>query len=218
MKNTLLALVIGGLTSHSVLANEFFIGGGAGYQNVKVDASDTLLSNYSTDAGRAAIHVRGGVYLSENHRVTATINYMSDATVYRNALGEYPSHFDSKAQLAQNEYLLSYDYLHPLSENFSLFGGATVGLVNNKAKLSIEHKPQDGNPSSRYSHQSSKTDFTYGLQLGMQYKLTESLSVDVQYRHMFESYSEGFTRESGESTSLSFPYSNTYTVSLDYRF
>ncbi|MDO6762632.1 outer membrane beta-barrel protein [Agarivorans sp. 1_MG-2023] len=213
MKKALLALSFATLFTSSAYSTEFFVGGGAGYQKVNVEASDSEYGSRATDAGRAAFHIRGGVYLNENHRLTATINYMSDANVYRNNLGGV----DTQIELAQNEYLLSYDYIQPISDKFSVFGGATIGAVHNKGKFWLEEKPVGGGVSS-YSHQANQTDFTYGLQIGMQYKILDNLSMDVQYRHMFESYSNDIHWETGEKTSFSLPHSNAYTISFDYRF
>ncbi|WP_411990785.1 outer membrane beta-barrel protein [Agarivorans sp. DSG3-1] len=217
MKKTLLAFSLSTLSIPSAFAAEFFVGAGGGYQNVKVEASDSEFGNRSANAGRAAMHLRGGVYLNENHRLTATINYMSDANVYRSHLGQHPSRIDTQLELAQNEYLLSYDYIQSISDKFSVFGGATVGAVHNKGKFWLEEKPLGGGVSS-YSHQASQTDFTYGLQIGMQYKILDNLSVDIQYRHMFKSYSNDIHWENGEKTSFSLPHSNAYTISFDYRF
>lgn len=213
MKKQLSLLVIASLSS-SVYATEFFIGAGGGYQGAKGEVSDSEFGTFSDNAKGGAFHIRAGLYLEDNHRFTATINHMVDSSLYRNRLNEEPEHVSSGVDLAQTEYLISYDYLHALTSDLSLFGGATVGLVNNRVEMSIYNRDTgDG-----ASHKASHTDFTYGLQVGAQYQILDNLSADLQYRHMFESYDNTINWESGETTKVSIPYNNQISLSFDYRF
>ncbi|MGF1755187.1 porin family protein [Vibrio makurazakiensis] len=228
MKKTLLTLAVSALSIPSVMANEatsspeiipetsspeFFIGGGLGYHGMKGELDDSQLGKHTENANGGAFHIRAGLYVTENHRVTATINHMGDSHLYRDRLYEGTPGVDAKIDLAQTEYLISYDYIHPINSQVSVFGGATAGLVNNKVNSSY----RDTSDEYTASHKGSETDFTMGLQVGAQYKIIENVSVDLQYRHMFESYSETFS-EGDYTTKLSIPYSNEVTISVDYRF
>lgn len=212
MKKTLGLLMIASLSS-SAYAADFFIGAGTGYQGTKAEINDSEFGIFNEKAQGAAFHIRAGLYLEDNHRFTATINHMVDSKLYGNSLGQDPVGQSLNIDLAQTEYLVSYDYIHAVTSDFSVFGGATIGLVNNRVEMS--YYETDGGYSD--SHKGSQTDFTYGFQVGAQYKIMDNLSADLQYRHMFESYSETDEWEYG-STKLSIPYNNQISLTLDYRF
>ncbi|MEZ8861384.1 outer membrane beta-barrel protein [Vibrio sp. 10N.247.311.51] len=222
MKKTIIALSTLALASTSVSAfdlnPEFFVGGGVGYHHAKFESKwtggaegDSWSDKESDTAKGAAFSVRTGAYLTPNHRVTLTANFTGDNELYSD------SDEDSKytENLKQSEYLASYDYLHYLNADFALFAGVTAGVVQNT--LTFEDKYNGETSKDKYK----ETDFTYGLQVGAQYKINTNWSADLQYRHMFESSS---VSESG-SWDTGY-YKNTYTVknhgeltlSVDYRF
>ncbi|NOH79394.1 porin family protein [Vibrio sp. RE86] len=213
MKKSLGLIVLTSLCSPAY-AVDFFLGGGGSYQSMKGEIADSELGSYSDNAQGGAFHLRGGLYIDNTHRLTATINHMTDSSLYRNRLNQEPEDISTGIDLSQTEYLISYDYLYAVSSTVSLFGGATAGLVNNRVEANFYDRSNGDNAS----HKGSQTDFTYGLQAGLQYKIMNNLSADLQYRHMFESYSETINWETGDSTTLSVPYNNQISFSIDYRF
>ncbi|MCW8335384.1 porin family protein [Vibrio sp. SCSIO 43135] len=210
MKKALLALTIASLTAPAAMATEFFIGGGMGYHSAKIKLEENDgYSNRETATG-SAFHIRGGAYLTENHRITATINYTGDNKLHREH-GENGGKF--AADLAQTEYLLSYDYVHAINSEFSVFGGPTIGFTTNEATLALSHSEL---PRATIQAEESSTDFVYGLQAGAQYKITNNISADFQYRYMFESYST--TLDNQWESKITVPNNSEFTISLDYRF
>lgn len=209
MNKLLIALTISTLTAPSAMATEFFVGGGVGYHSATAEIEDTSEANPASakeTANGAAFHIRGGAYITENHRVTATINLSGDNELYKEA-GNFAT---ANLELAQTEYLVSYDYVHPVSSALSIFGGATAGMVKNELTGTVSSSDK-----TLFNETGSETDFVYGLQAGIQYKLSNQLSADLQYRHMFESYS--YTDNDLEFKA-SVPNNGEFTISLDYRF
>ncbi|WP_210447490.1 outer membrane beta-barrel protein [Vibrio crassostreae] len=222
MKKTLLVLAISSLTATTAIANEsaptpelmpepikteFFVGGGLGYHSAKAQISEPGFKE-SKKAKGAAFHIRGGAYIQENHRITGTVNFTGDNELWHSGVTDYDDEIN--LDLAQTEFLVSYDYVHAINSQFSVFGGATVGMTQNTFKgeyINLIDSSQNGSAKSK------ETDFVYGLQAGVQYKLMKNVSADFQYRHMFESYSE-----SVDDVKLSVPNNSELTVSVDYRF
>ncbi|WP_454442714.1 porin family protein [Vibrio bathopelagicus] len=220
MNKTFLVLAISSFTATTAIASEsaptpelmpepikteFFVGGGLGYHSAKAELS-ALGQKESKTAKGAAFHIRGGAYIQENHRITGTINFTGDTELWHSREDQDEINLD----LAQTEFLLSYDYIHTINSQFSVFGGATVGMTQNTFKG--EYIDLDDSLENE-SAKSKETDFVYGLQAGVQYKIMKNVSADFQYRHMFESYSE-----SAEGVKLSVPNNSEFTVSVDYRF
>ncbi|CAK2188304.1 Porin family protein [Vibrio crassostreae] len=221
MKKTLLVLAISSVTATTAIASEsaptpelmpepikteFFVGGGLGYHSAKAQISGPGFKESKTAKG-AAFHIRGGAYIQENHRITGTINFTGDNELWHSGVTDYDDEIN--LDLAQTEFLVSYDYVHAINSQFSVFGGATVGMTQNTLKGEYIDLVD---PSENGSAKSKETDFVYGLQAGVQYKIMKNVSADFQYRHMFESYSEGNLIE------LSVPNNSEFTVSVDYRF
>ncbi|TCV31610.1 porin family protein [Vibrio crassostreae] len=215
MKKTLLVLAISSLTATTVFASEsaptpelmpepikteFFVGGGLGYHSAKAQISGPGFKESETAKG-TAFHIRGGAYIQENHRITGTVNFTGDNELVNYNWGQGDV---TTLDLNQTEFLVSYDYVHALNNDFSVFGGASTGFVKNKLTIKdTEFGKESG----------SETDFVFGLQAGVQYKIMKNVSADFQYRHMFESYSE-----SVKDVKLSVPNNSEFTVSVDYRF
>ncbi|MGF1694840.1 porin family protein [Vibrio lamellibrachiae] len=208
MNKTLLALTITTLAAPSAMATEYFVGGGLGYHTTKAEIANNGHGYTGKNSG-LALHIRGGAYITENHRLTGTANFVLNDEVYAESTPGL-SGSDYTIDFKQTEFLMSYDYIHSISSDFSVFGGATAGMVKNTLK---EEERYYNFPYLSYSVEESKSDFTYGLQVGAQYKLTNDLSADLQYRHMFESfsYTEGNYKESISNH-------GEFTISLDYRF
>lgn len=205
MKKIILATIIAALTAPSAIANDIFIGGGIGSHSTKAEISGYGLKESKT-ANNAAFHIRAGTYLTENHRLTGTINFVGQDELLSASYGQE----SISADLGQTEFLFSYDYVHSINEDFSLFGGGSAGFINNK--LDANYTDQSA-PQNNISASENETDFTLGFQVGGQYKIDKNLSADLQYRRMFESYS--YT-ENGIKTSV--PNSGEFTISIDYRF
>ncbi|MEL0610249.1 porin family protein [Vibrio echinoideorum] len=215
MNKPLLVLAISSLTATTALASEsaptpelmpepikteFFVGGGLGYHSAKAEVSFDGMKE-SKKAKGAAFHIRGGAYIQENHRITGTINFTGDNELVNFNWGQGDV---TTLDLNQTEFLVSYDYVHALNNDFSVFGGASTGFVTNKLTIKDTELGKESG---------SETDFVFGLQAGVQYKIMKNISADLQYRHMFESYSE-----SVDGAKLSVPNNSEFTVSVDYRF
>lgn len=215
MNKTFLVLAISSLTATTSIASEsaptpelmpepikteFFVGGGLGYHSAKAELSGYGHKESKTAKG-AAFHIRGGAYIQENHRITGTVNFTGDNELVNYNWGQGDV---TTLDLNQTEFLVSYDYVHALNNDFSIFGGASTGFVKNKLTIKdTEFGKESG----------SETDFVFGLQAGVQYQIIKNVSADFQYRHMFESYSES---ELGVKASV--PNNSEFTVSVDYRF
>ncbi len=218
MNKTTLALSLAALCTSSFSSfastTDFFVGIGGGYQSIKADISDSELGSFDDKTRGGSFHLRGGLYLNDNHRFTATINHVVDSNLYRNYLNQEPDDISVGFDLGQTEYLVSYDYLHPISSDLSLFGGVSAGFVNNR----LEGKYYDRTTGDNYGYNGSETDFTYGLQAGFQYKIIDNVSLDLQYRYMFESYSHTTHFGEGDSIQASVPRNDNISLTLDYRF
>ncbi|MGF1721676.1 porin family protein [Vibrio kyushuensis] len=205
MKKVIGLALLAAVSAPSAFATsaEYFVGGGLGYHsaNTKLSYEGYSLKN---DASGAAFHVRGGVYLEENHRLTLTANFTGDNTIISNS---YEDGDWLKAELAQTEWLASYDYVHSINNEFSVFGGVTAGFTKNKLTASGEEWGRAFNESG------SETDLTLGAQAGVQYKLTKNVSVDGTYRYMGTSWEE---KESGLRAAVD--NHSEFSISLDYRF
>ncbi|MEG3692887.1 outer membrane beta-barrel protein [Vibrio coralliirubri] len=222
MKKTIIALSTLALASTSVSAfdlnPEFFVGGGVGYHHAKFESKwtevaegDSWSDKESDTAKGAAFSVRTGAYLTPNHRVTLTANFTGDNELYSDS-DEYGKETQN---LKQSEYLASYDYLHYLNADFALFAGVTAGVVQNT--ITFEYKDIDGTDKEK----DKETDFTYGLQVGAQYKINSNWSADLQYRHMFEStsVSDSWNDEYGYGNdTFTVKNNGELTLSVDYRF
>jgi opacity protein-like surface antigen len=235
MKKTL-AVVSASLLATPVLANDvqYFVGGGLGGQYISVSEGNSYEGEYdnyaySSDSSSeqtafgSSIHIRTGMIFSQNHRVTLTANFTGDTEIssYSSSYsdGEWST---GKDEIKQTELLLSYDYIHALNNNVSIFGGATVGTISNE--LSRSDKGYDPYYDEEWSESNSLkgSDFGYGLQIGAQYKINENWSADLTYRHMFSTLDKSTTLiESDRWTETSTGKVNNhgvFTVTVDYRF
>ncbi|OIQ25353.1 porin family protein [uncultured Vibrio sp.] len=195
MKKVLGLALIAAVSAPSAFATsiEYFAGGGFGshYSEMKVEG-------YKLDDRTGAFHIRGGAYIDEVHRVTLTANFAGDAEMSSITFGS-----DSlTTDLNQNEWLASYDYVHALNNEFSIFGGVSAGLIKNKLTLTEVYQGQTDSISD------SETDFAVGAQVGVQYALTKELSIDGTYRNMGKSYNEDGIKITNSE----------FAISLDYRF
>ncbi len=186
-------------TSHASTENvDFFVGGGVGYHLMSVqdfDFNDSYTPDYM------AFHLRTGLYLNESHRFTFTTNVTGDNEIYAHsiALGS------ETLEVNQSEFLLSYDYIHPIGQNLSIFGGVTAGAIRNTLTLS------DSNWLSSDQYSSTSTDISFGGQAGVQFAISSEASVDVTYRYMGSSFDD-------EIIGVKLNDHSELTLSLDYRF
>jgi opacity protein-like surface antigen len=173
-------------------------------------------SKYESSALGNGFHIRTGAIINDHHRVTFTANWTNDLAINEFKYSDSEGDLDhGSSYLNQAEYLLSYDYLHPISNNVAIFGGATVGSVKNTY---TENYGEDKDVFS-------DSGIAWGLQFGAQYTITENWSTDITYRHMFSSPVHSYKEEASED-GLKATYTETYevdshssiTISLDYRF
>ncbi|WP_047049228.1 outer membrane beta-barrel protein [Vibrio mexicanus] len=177
---------------------DFFVGGGIGYHLISINDLESN-DNYTPDY--MAFHLRTGLYVNENHRFTLTTNVTGDNEVYARSLalgGE-------ALEVNQSEFLLSYDYLHPVTQKLSLFGGVTAGAIRNKLLQS------DSSWLSSWQYSNTSTDFSFGGQAGIQFALSSEASVDLTYRYMGSSFDD-------ELVGFEFNDHSELSLSIDYRF
>ncbi len=205
MKKIISLAVVAALSAPAAYANtvEYFVGGGMGYHNSKAKVSIDGLGSSSETASSAAFHFRGGAYVNENHRFTLTANFVGKDDIYDYDLVL----IQEQGKLSQSEWLASYDYIHPLANNVSIFGGVTAGFINNK--LSVSGTDWIGT----YSYSDSERDLALGAQIGTQVRLDANWSIDATYRYMGTSY-----EEKNDFVRLAVDNHSEFTVSLDYRF
>ncbi|MGF1697523.1 porin family protein [Vibrio lamellibrachiae] len=200
MKKVIGLALLAAVSAPSAFATsvDYFAGGGFGSHSstLKVDAADWKESDRA-----GAFHIRGGAYINNVHRVTLTANFAGDNELF--SVAHEPSGISLKGEYDQNEWFASYDYVHSLNEKFSIFGGVTAGLTKNKVTFTYE------DDLGKEKHKESETDFTLGAQVGVQYALTNELSIDGTYRHMGTSYKDDLIKVDNHSE---------FAISLDYRF
>ncbi|WP_047049222.1 outer membrane beta-barrel protein [Vibrio mexicanus] len=202
MKNVLSLAILAAVAAPSTYATsvDYFVGGGMGYHSATVKVEDGDGDIHKETAKGAAFHIRGGAYIAEDHRLTLTANFTGDNELDALYIGDAWA----KAELAQTEWLASYDYVHGLNEDFSIFGGATVGYIKNKGIIR-------GNVGEDFKHSESESDFAFGGQVGVQYHVAQNVSIDGTYRYMGTSYK---SKEFADKVSNH----SEFIVSLDYRF
>ncbi|GAD03823.1 outer membrane beta-barrel protein [Agarivorans albus] len=167
-KTILSALIISSVSVGAHAANadvDWFVGGGVGYQ------ADNIKGEYTGGDDDATFQLRGGAIINENHRVMGTYAYMDE--------------------LSQNTFLASYDYIHPVSEKFSVFAGASIGAAD-----------------SEINNQSS-TEFVWGGQAGMMYRINSNWSAELAYRYLDQDY---------QSHGVKINDTQQVYMSVDYRF
>lgn len=233
MKKTLLAMVAASaFTAPAFASVDYFVGGGLGSQFATYQESyEGRITEDGNEIGSASsknessalgngFHIRTGAIINDHHRVTFTANWTNDLVINEFKVSDSEGYFEHDSiYLNQAEYLLSYDYLHPISNNVAIFGGATVGSVKN-THTDIS-KYSDGEDKEVFSD----SGIGWGLQFGAQYTITENWSTDITYRHMFSSPVHSYKEEASED-GLKGTYTETYevashssiTISLDYRF
>ncbi|MGF1721406.1 outer membrane beta-barrel protein [Vibrio kyushuensis] len=217
MKKLILATSIATLLSPAAMATEYFVGAGVGYHTAGAIIEDSDNGRNELKDNTVSYSVRAGAYILENHRITATANFVGEGHLYgtsepiqdgETAYGDI--------SFEQNEFLVSYDYIHDINDKFSLFGGATVGLVKNK----IHAKATASNTGPlTVSMSGSEQDFVYGAQGGVQYKLTPTISADLQYRYMSSSSEKlAVIGNQGGEVYFKIPEYSEITFNIDFRF
>jgi opacity protein-like surface antigen len=112
--------------------------------------------------------------------------------------------------------IVSYDYMHSMTDDISLFGGATLGWVKNKATLSGSVSVDDEVISD--SESISDRTFQTGLQVGAQYKVNENWTTDLTYRRMFNSMDKKVVWDEDDYERYEVKGHSSLTLSVDYRF
>lgn len=92
-------------SSQSRADTDYFVGGGVGYQDDKLDGGR------ATNGEDAVVQLNAGLTINSEHRVTATYSY--------------------KDKFKQSLFFASYDYLYDLSNKVSLNGGFLLGVGYN---------------------------------------------------------------------------------------
>ncbi|MCK6263198.1 porin family protein [Vibrio sp. ZSDE26] len=199
MKKVIGLALLAAVSAPSAFATSvnYFAGGGFGSHYSEMKGYGTTL-----DDRTGAFHIRGGAYINDVHRVTLTGNFAGDAELFSASGNVAGDDISINGELNQNEWLASYDYVHAINNEFSVFGGVSAGFVKNKTTISWDI---NGTPDSD-SH--SETDFAVGAQVGVQYTLTKELSIDGTYRNMGKSLNEDGIKVTGSE----------FAISLDYRF
>lgn len=208
-KLTLLTLAASVVAVPAMATNvEYFVGGGLGGQFNGVTISDEDGKWFDESGNAMNMHLRGGLVIEQNHRVTFTANFAGDAELF--------SHTDSDGEkeiyeLKQSEFLVSYDYLHNIAKDIDLFVGVSTGWVKNK--LSGEYIYDDITEKDSISD----TSFAMGFQVGAQYRIDNNWSTDLTYRHMFSSMDKKFGDDEYFER-VEVEGHGALTLSLDYRF
>ncbi|PSV57465.1 porin family protein [Photobacterium sp. GB-3] len=189
-KSILSTVVLAGIVSAPAMATnvETFMGGGVGYQ---LDNFKDAAKMHSEDA---SYQIRGGVIVDNHHRLMATYGYKKDKFNIAESGEE-----TIKAKHKQDLFLVSYDYLVPVTSNINLFAGASMGAAHNKLTAK----------TSEASGKDSSTDFVWGGQLGAMVQLTDNISSDLTYRYLDQNYKTDGIRLKG---------TEQIVWSVDYKF
>lgn len=174
MTNRLMVICLFLILSKHCLAVDakWFIGGGIGYQS---DTSQSTIFDQQIFKGSndvAIYQIKGGAILNTSHRIALEYSYsmgkISDAGDEIEILG--PNQFLYSQQLESNLYLITYDFLYPLSDTFNWFVGATLGTSNNRFTDGIDSL--------------SKSTSTWGVQTGIDWNITNKLATSLTYRYL----------------------------------
>ncbi|MGF1682196.1 porin family protein [Photobacterium minamisatsumaniensis] len=92
-------------SSISLAKADYFVGGGVGYQNDRLDGESSLNGEDSF------FQLNAGLTIESKHRVTGTYSY--------------------KDKFSQSLFFASYDYLYYLSDKIALSGGFLLGVGYN---------------------------------------------------------------------------------------
>ncbi|MGR5143067.1 porin family protein [Photobacterium sp. DNB23_23_1] len=119
---------------------------------------DEIKRTLDKDSESVHFQVRTGAILEEHHRITAAYSYKDDDVRTD----------DQKYKHYMHLMTLSYDYMLPFAFDGRLSGfiGPTMGLYNNEFA------------------DRRRTHFTWGGQVGLQYRLPQNWSVDLSYRYL----------------------------------
>lgn len=119
---------------------------------------DEIKRTLETDSESVHFQVRAGAILEESVRITAAYSYKDDDVTAD----------DQKYKHYMHLMTLSYDYMLPFAFDGRLAGfiGPTVGLYNNEFD------------------DRRRTHYTWGGQVGLQYRLSQNWSVDLSYRYL----------------------------------
>ncbi|WGW01365.1 porin family protein [Vibrio sp. YMD68] len=175
-------------SAYSFASHQYFVGAGVGYHDVSFQSI-----NLYDSANGSALHIRAGLDINENHRTNLTGN------VTKKELNNSSHSTTSNIKLNQIEWLASYDYLFPINQTFSLFGGVSIGFINNEFNHHFDSYEE--------------YDFAFGGQFGSQYKINQIWSIDGTYRYMGKSYDYSYLGVSEKINNHS-----ELAVSLDFRF
>ena len=119
---------------------------------------DEIKRTLDMDSESVHFQLRAGAIFEENHRITAAYSYKDDDVKADNQKYKHYMHLMT----------FSYDYMVPFAFDGRLAGfiGPTMGLYNNEFD------------------DRRRTHFTWGGQVGLQYRLPQSWSVDLSYRYL----------------------------------
>ena len=178
------------------LDSQWFIGTGIGYQNAEIKHSE-LIQDGTTDSNDAVYQLQTGVVLNKYYRISFEYQY-ADTTVGtydRSSLYPRPDidgsddrvsiHDKSeKYNLEQNLFLLSYDYIMPLSPQFNIVTGLMAGVTQNEITIDKFELDVAQNKPTTSKAQHSSTDFTWGAKLGAEFNINDQWSTELTYRYL----------------------------------
>lgn len=132
-----LIITCGLYSTVSIAEKDYFVGGGVGYQNDRLDGVSSL------NGEDAFAQLNTGLTIDSQHRVMATYSY--------------------KDKFSQSLFFASYDYLYDITDKVSLNGGFLLGIgyndIADKTSVDFVRGLQVG--TSYHINSDWSTDLTY---------------------------------------------------------
>ena len=182
---------------------------GAGKYNIK-DREE-----YKEDIEKAStLALKAGHYLNDNLRVygylQANLGKDSDFKVEDLGLTINIQEEHKSAELGAGA-----DYVHNLTSDLYLLGGANLGIYKDKYKATVNVAQVPGVVTSS---EDSHTGAVLGANLGMGYHFTKNFSMEVGYRYSHYMGNEHEIDLAGEKVTMDFESSHMGYLNASYAF
>jgi len=154
------SLIVGfSAVTHAKVEPFIGVGAAASTSQLNVLTPELAATEEVTIKAMRTFQLRGGAVINDAHRLSATLGRTAAKDNFEHSFG-----------------LLSYDYLIPVSSsgNAKVFVGGSVGQMH--AELKDRAVP--------YADDISEKGYVYGLQTGLNYKMSKNFSTEVGYRYL----------------------------------
>lgn len=168
MKKALLIAAVAAATSMPSLANDNYVALELGAGRYDTSGTNGNSDTINKDTGLLALKL--GHYLNPNVRAYGYIQTNGESTTeIINPYGAKIAEFS----VSSNEIGAGADYIHNVNKQFYLLAGGNLGVYKSEVEAKVGFVSAD----------SSNTDLTAGVNLGMGYQFTDSFGMELGYRY-----------------------------------